>query len=339
MNAKQLTAKQQHDLKKFIKELESYKGRHTELVSVYVPTGYDLNKIIQQIQQEQGTAVNIKSASTRKNVMDALEKMVQHLRLFTKNPENGLAVFSGNVAPEGKTDFKVWSVEPPIPLQVKEYRCDKNFRLNPLEDMLKSKDVFGFVLIDKRDGTIAVLKGKSVMILSKHTSNVPGKSKAGGQSSARFGRIRDNAAKEFYARMGMHVKDAFFENPDLRGIIVGGPGMTKQEFIDGNYITNELKKKIIAVKDVGYTNETGVNDLLKESQDVLAKEAVAKEKKLMQKFFEYLSTNEKMVTYGPDHVSKSLSLGAVETLLVSEELPEKKIEHFESEAKKQGTDS
>ena len=29
-------------LKKFIKELEAIKGRHTELVSVYVPQGYDL---------------------------------------------------------------------------------------------------------------------------------------------------------------------------------------------------------------------------------------------------------------------------------------------------------
>ena len=97
-----LSAKQQHDLKKFVKELEQYKGRHTELVTIYVPAGYELVKIIQQLQQEQGTATNIKSASTRKNVTDALERMVQHLRLFKKTPENGLAVFSGNIAPEGK---------------------------------------------------------------------------------------------------------------------------------------------------------------------------------------------------------------------------------------------
>ena len=47
-------------------------------------------------------------------------------------------------------------------------------------------------------------------------------------------------------RMGEHVKEAFFENSDLRGIILGGPGPTKHEFMDGNFITNELKKKIIA---------------------------------------------------------------------------------------------
>ena len=46
-----LTEKQRHDLKKFLKELEFHKGRHTELVSVYIPQGYDMIKIIQPLDQ------------------------------------------------------------------------------------------------------------------------------------------------------------------------------------------------------------------------------------------------------------------------------------------------
>ena len=332
MTMSKLSAKQQHDLKKFIKSLESYKGRHTELVTVYVPSGYELNKTIQQLQQEQGTAANIKSASTKKNVIDALERMLQHLRLFKKTPENGLAVFSGNVAPEGKTDLKVWSLEPPMPIHTKIYRCDKTFVLDLLKEMLLVKDVFGLVLIDRREGTIAALKGKAVTVLSRHTSNVPGKMRAGGQSAARFGRIRENAAKEFYVRMGEHVKDAFFGNKDLRGIILGGPGPTKFDFMDGGFVTNELKKKIIAVKDVTYTDESGLKELLEASQDILAKEDIAAEKKLMRKFFDTLSKNEKMASYGPSHVMKLMKLGAVDVLLLSESLPDQTIEEFEAEA-------
>ncbi len=176
-----LTAKQQHDLKKFVRELEQHKGRHTELITVYVPAGYDIVKIIQQIEQEKGTATNIKSASTRKNVIDALERMTQHLRLFRKTPENGLAAFSGNIAPEGKQDFKVWSLEPPIPIATKIYRCDKTFQLDILLGMLEIKEIYGLVLMDRREAIIAYLKGKSINVVSKHTSNVPGKYKAGGQ--------------------------------------------------------------------------------------------------------------------------------------------------------------
>jgi len=45
-----------------------------------------------------------------------------------------------------------------------------------------------------------------------------------------------------------------------------------------------------------------------------------------------------MVSYGVDEVMKNLKLGAVDTLLVSEELEDKKIEEFEKQANLVGTD-
>jgi peptide subunit release factor 1 (eRF1)/transcriptional regulator with XRE-family HTH domain len=180
-----INEKQKHDLKKALKEIAQYKGRHTEMVSVYVPQGYDIVKIIQHLQQEQGTATNIKSASTRKNVIGALEKMIQHLKLYKATPPNGLAIFAGNTAPEGQQDFKVWSIEPPLALNTRIYKCDKEFALDLLQGMLDAKETFGLIVIDRRESVIAELRGKSIKIISKHTSNVPGKFKAGGQCLAK----------------------------------------------------------------------------------------------------------------------------------------------------------
>ena len=131
-------------LKRFIVDLASHKATHTEFVTVYVPQGYDLTKIIQHLAQEQGTASNIKSASTRKNVQASLERMIQHLRGIEKTPPNGLAAFSGNVAAkEGKQDLQVFSVEPPLPLKTRIYRCDKYFVTDILEEMIVEKEVMG----------------------------------------------------------------------------------------------------------------------------------------------------------------------------------------------------
>ena len=186
-----ISAKQKYELKKFIKGLSTHRGRHTELVSVYISQGYEMTKVINQLSQEQGTASNIKSASTRKNVQDALERMIQHLRLFKKTPENGLAVFSGNVSErEGQSDVQVFSIEPPVPLKIRIYRCDKQFVLEPLADMLDTKEVYGLVVLDRRDATLAYLKGKTIIPLVKTHSEVPGKTKAGGQSAARFSRSK-----------------------------------------------------------------------------------------------------------------------------------------------------
>ncbi len=334
-----LTAKQKHDIKKFISELEQYKGRHTELVSVYIPQDYDMNKIINHLSQEQGTASNIKSASTRKNVQDALERMIQHLRLFKKTPENGLLVYSGNVAErEGQQDIKVWSLEPPEPVKMRLYRCDKEFVLDILSEMIETKEIYGLCVMDRREGIIAMLEGKAINILAKSTSNVPGKTRAGGQSSQRFERLREGAAKEFYTRLGAHMKEQFLSRlQGLKGIIVGGPGPTKYDFVEGNYITADVKKKIIAIKDLSYTGEFGLQELVDRSQDVLAAEAVALEKKIMTRFFELLSSKPRMVAYGEEKVMKNLIMGAVDTLLLSESIDDATIEKFEKEAEKMGT--
>jgi len=335
---KDIGAKERYQLKKLIKQLSHYKGRHTELVSVYIPTGYDLNKIIQHLQQEQGTATNIKDSTTRKNVGDSLERMVQHLRLFKRTPPNGLAVFSGNVAErEGQQNIQVFSVEPPVPLNTRIYRCDKTFVTNILEDMLESRSIYGLVVMDRREAVIAILKGTKIIPLVKKKSNVPGKHRAGGQSAARFARLREGAAKAFYNRLGEIMKDEFLGKKEIKGILVGGPGQTKYSWVEGNFITNEVKKKIIAIKDLSYSGDFGLEELLDKCQDVLANEELAKEKKLMQRFFTLLATQKSKVTYGKAHVIKMLELGAVDTILLSEDVEDTVVEDFEKKAEQMGT--
>ena len=334
-NSMALTAKQKFEVKKFVKELDKHRGRHTEFVTVYIPKGYDINKVINHIKQEQGTATNIKSTSTRKNVTDALERMVQHLRLFKKTPPNGLAAFAGNVSEkEGQSNVQVWSIEPPIPLKTRIYRCDKTFQLDILRTMMETKEMYGMVVMDRRDATVALLKGKTIVPLVKTHSEVPGKTRAGGQSSQRFERLREGAKKDHYKKVADYMKDQFLQQKNLKGILVGGPSITTNEFVNGDFITGDIKKKIIAVKDLSYTGEFGLQELLDKCGDVLAAEEVAAEKEIVQKFLNLLAKKPGMVTYGEAEVVKAIEMGSAETILVSEALDEEKINNFELKAEK-----
>ncbi len=334
-----MSSKERMALKKFVKQLEPLRGRHTELVTVYVPTGYEMAKIIQHLAQEQGTASNIKSSATRKNVTDALERMIQHLKLFTKTPPNGLCAFSGNVSErEGQSDVRVWSVEPPVPLNQRLYRCDKDFKLDVLKDMVDAKELFAMVVLDRRDATFALLKGKRIVPLVETHSHVPGKFKAGGQSAARFARLREIAIHEHFKKIGDYMKDQFFEMKDqIKGILIGGPAVTTNDFMNGDYVTNDLKKKIIAVRDLSYTGEFGLQELLDKSQDVLAAEEVAEEKALMNRFFLMIAKEPNKVAYGEKETMAALEMGAVDILLLSEDLDDKKVEAFEQVAERLGT--
>ncbi len=335
---KKLDATERFHVKHFLKELQRHRGRHTELVSVYVPAGYALDSIINHLQQEQGTATNIKSKQTRTNVIDALERMIQHLKLLGRTPPNGLAAFSGNVAErEGQSDVQVWSLEPPVPLNLRLYRCDKEFITEPLETMLADENVYGLVVLDRRDAMLGLLKGKTIVPIRKTHSEVPGKMRAGGQSSVRFARLREGATKEHYKKIAEHMKEEFLPMKGLKGIIIGGPGTTINDFLGHDYITGDVKKKIIGSKDLSYTGEFGLQELLEKASDLLAEEEVADEKRLMQRFFHELSKETGLAAYGPAQVLEATRMGAVDTLLLSEELDDDGIARFEEEAKRVGT--
>ncbi len=333
-----ITEMQRFHVKKFIKDLEKHKGRHTELVSVYIPAGYDLNSIIGHLSQEQGTASNIKSKQTRENVTGALERMIQHLKLFKRTPPNGLAVFSGNVAErEGQVDVQVWSMEPPIPLKFRTYRCEKEFLLEPLREFLDSKEVYGLLVFDRRDAIIALLKGKTIIPIRKTHSEVPGKMRAGGQSAVRFARNRELSTKDHYKKIAEYMKEEFLKLEGLKGIIIGGPGITVNDFMGYDYITGDVKKKIIGTKDLSYTEEFGLQELLEKSEDLLAAEEVSQEKKIVNQFLTYLGRKPGMVSYGKEQVMKLLKGGLVDTLLLSETLTDEEIEEFEQAAQKMGS--
>ena len=333
-----LTIQQKLQLRKLVKELHSYKAAHTEFVSVYIPQDYELSKIINHLGEEQGTASNIKSASTRKNVQSALERMIQHLRNFKKTPPNGLALFSGNVAAmEGKQDLRVWSIEPPVPLKIRIYRCDKQFVTDILEEMMAEHNVYGLVVLDRRDAFLALLKGKTIIPLQKTHSEVPGKFKAGGQSAQRFARIREESYKEHFKKIADYMKNQFLPlGNNLKGIIIGGPGMTVTDFLGKDYITGDIKKKIIGTKDLSYTDEWGIQELVDKAQDLLAEEEIAIEKKSMEQFFKQMLDNPKKVTYGEKETLRALEMNAVSILLISESIPEDRIFELEEKAKAGG---
>lgn len=304
-------------LKKLVKKLKEYRGRHTELISVYLPPGQDLNKFINTLQDEQGTATNIKDKNTSKSVISALERMIRTMRTFDKLPANGLAIFSGNVSEKDNVDnFQVFWVDPPEPIPLKLYRCEQRFILGPLEEMGSTETTYGLVAIDKSEATVGLLIGSTIKVIKNMNSTVPGKFKAGGQSAQRFARIREGAAIEFYKRVADAMIQEFTFMKELKGIIVGGPGTTKNNFVDGNYMNEEIKKKIIGIKDITYTSAYGLKELLDKSEDLLSNDEIMTERRILQEFFETLAKKTSFVTYGYARTKLALEASAVDRLIV-----------------------
>jgi peptide chain release factor subunit 1 len=311
----------QFELEDLLEKLEKIRGRHTELVTVLIPAGANLYTIADQVSAEGSTADNIKSKTVRKNVMAALDMISRELKKYRKTPENGMAIFCGNVSEkEGQDDIQIWVIEPPQPLRTRTYRCDQVFVLDPLKEMTKTSEIYGLLVLDRREATIGVLEGKQIRVIRKLTSGVPGKVRAGGQSAQRYERVTEGLAKEFFKRIADAMKEIFFEMKDLKGILIGGPIPTKDEFLDQGQLVTKLKEMVIGIKDIGNTDESGLGDLVEASHDTLAQQEIIKEKKILEKFFYTLGKTPHMAAYGLEDVKRVLKLGAVGTLILSKKV-------------------
>lgn len=324
-----VSSKKLYEFRRTLEELAEKKGRGTELVSVYIPHDRQISDVAKHMREELSQSANIKSKQTRKNVQSAIEVIMQRLKLFPRPPENGLVMFVGMIprGGPGTEKMETYVFEPPEPIKTYIYHCNSEFYLEPLKEMLEEKEIYGLAVLDRKEATIALLKGKRIEILKTLTSGVPGKHKAGGQSQRRFDRLIELAAHEFLKRIGEHMNEAFLSIPDLKGVIIGGPGHTKEDFVKGDYLHHEVKKKIITTVDTSYTGEFGIREVIDKSIDVLTEIDVMREKKLVQRFLTELIDEDGLAAYGEDEVRNYLQMGAVEVLLLSEDIRAKRAKY------------
>jgi len=317
--SKEDIAKEKIKLKKLVKELEKIKGMHTELVTVYVPTDYNIYEMITTLKNEQNTAANIKSKSVRKNVMSALEKIIAHLALYRKTPANGIAVFSGNMAErEGVADIRIWPVEPPEPLRTKLYWCSQQFDLRPLQDMVSEKEIYGIICLDRSEADVALLKGKKIESIVHMESIVPGKSRAGGQSAARFSRVREGLMHDWFKRVAESANKVFVEHKEVIGIMISGSGPTKEEFLREELLFADVRKKILGTIDTSYTGDFGLEETVERGSELLKEASIVKEKTLLMRFLTELQKPHGLAVYGLVKTIEKLEAGQLELLLLSE---------------------
>ncbi|WP_455393042.1 peptide chain release factor aRF-1 [[Eubacterium] cellulosolvens] len=324
-----MTAMAKYELKRHLEELAKYSGHATELISLYVPPNRQISFVTSYLKNEFSQSSNIKSKSTRKNVTSAIESILSRLKSYKKPPANGVIFFVGHVATSAnQTNMIQHVVEPPMPISTFLYRCDSKFYLEPLLDLLVDRDTFGLIVVDRSEATIGLLRGKRVEVVKHVPSRVPSKHGRGGQSQRRFERLIEIAAHEFFKKVGDIANDAFLDEKDLKGILVGGPGATKEFFVEKNYLHHELKRKVVDLFDTGYTDEYGLRELVQKAENALSDLDLVREKRLIQKLMDEIRKSDGgLSVYGEQAVLDAVKDGIIDTLLVSDGLRKYKLKY------------
>ena len=309
--------KNEYNMLREIKRLKSIRGYGTELVSVYIPAGFNIAEEMSKLREESSQSSNIKSKSVRSNVQAALDKIMQYLKLYRETPKNGIAVFAGNISDNpGKVDIELFSMEPPIPLKVNIYRCDSVFLLDPIEDIVGSKDTYALLVMDGREATIATLKGSHIHVIKKLNSMVHAKVNKGGQSQQRFARLREESIGEYHTRISDIINSTFISsNFKIKGLILGGPGPSKESFQKSNSLNYQIK--ILGMYDTGYTDEFGLHELVEKAADLLKEQEAYLERKVIERFMQEI-VKKALAVYGYEDTRKALMANQANMLILND---------------------
>ncbi len=329
LGAEDWTDHQKYTFKRTIEDLGSYRGMGTELVTLYIPPTRQISDAAAMLRDELGQASNIKSKQTSTAVQAALTSMLARLKNYKQTPENGLAMFVGTVSAGGNKTKQIGHViEPPLPIETYMYRCDSTFNVEPLKGMMVTDKVYGLLIIDRKEVSVGLLKGKTIIAVHNKNSLVPSKHGRGGQSQRRFERLTEEIADQWFKDSADRASEIFLNEPNLKAVIVGGPGPTKDYFVDHGYLHHEIRKIVHPTTfDTGYTDDDqGLKELVQNAATAIEGIAIMDDKILMQRFLkETAKTDGGLAEYGEGPVRTALDFGAVEHLLLSEDLRRRRL--------------
>ena len=313
-----------YKIRKTLNDLSQQTGHGTELITVYIPKGKQLHEVITNLREEQGTADNIKSDLTRTHVVDSLSKVVQRLKLYKKTPERGLVVFCGALpreggGPPGSEVVKIFEIDPPKDLTTFLYRCDDHFHVDILKDMLKDDNMIGILAIHAKEAGWGLLHGDKLEVLKETGSGVAGKHRQGGQSAKRFQKLREMELTYYFNRVAAITREYFIDIYKIKGLIISGPGPTKEDFINNNYLEYRLQEMILSTIDASYSGSEGIREAFAKSGDILSDFRMVEEKKIIEKLFQQINSNSGLGSYGLKEVIDYLKNNIADTVIITDD--------------------
>lgn len=310
-------------IKKLIKSLEAARGNGTSMISLILPPKSQISMAAKMLADEFGTASNIKSRVNRLSVLSAITSTQQRLKLFTKVPPNGLVIYCGTILTDDNKEKKVnIDFEPFKPINTSLYLCDNKFHTEALQELLESDDKFGFIVMDGNGSLYGTVAGNTREILHKFSVDLPKKHGRGGQSALRFARLRLEKRQNYVRKVAETATQLFITNDkcNVSGIVLAGSADFKNDLAGSDVFDPRLSAKLLKTVDVSYGGENGFNQAIELCAETLANVKFIQEKRLISKYFEEISQDTGKFCFGISDTLKGLEMGAVDTLIVYENL-------------------
>ncbi|QDX40002.1 Vms1/Ankzf1 family peptidyl-tRNA hydrolase [Salarchaeum sp. JOR-1] len=293
------------------------------LVSVAVPPG-ELGEHVERVEEARAEAEYLDGPASEP-LREALDHAVDALHEAEAGGD-GLLVYTGVLGGDLRTFI---FTNPPGGVTDGVFEHGNAFVTDPLGSRTTDEPTIGLVVVERGGAAIGRLDD-GVESLEALDSEVPGKTRAGGQSADRFRRRREERKREFFEEVADAAERAF---DDSDAVVLGGTHVTVEAFRDGDYLPAWLDDRVAGTYAVEHAGERGLEQLAAKARgDVTDGHADARD--ALDAFFDRLPDGD--VVYGAESVDDALTYEAVDRLLVSETVDAAEREAYAERAEDEG---
>jgi len=187
-----------------------------------------------------------------------------------------------------------------------------NHQVQRVEKAVVAEEPIIILALDSEEASVAVLRAYGLDFKGEVRSRLPGKAEA---------EKRQVAMKEYFHRIQTLLDAVFVE---FRGpVLIVGPGFTRDHFVKQlETDARHLGSRRVAVKAVGSGGVAGVHEAIRVGaiRKIRRDSRAVQETELVNEALKRLGSSRGDVSYGLDRVEADGTLGAVDTLLVADDV-------------------
>ena len=285
-----------YKLSEVLKNLSEVYDKNTQntFVSVY------LNKQTYEkfLHQREATCISILKEEEQKNFTQTLEQVKEFIQ---KNKFSNIAIFASNKY----NFFKV------VPLSIKVNNSlivDSSPYIRPLARIQDEWESFTLVLLNSHYAKIYSISLGKVDREKNLSKDIINRHKKGGQSQARFQRIRKGAIHAFLSEVAEYLVKVTDKQ-----IVIAGPGTAKIQFKE--LLPKHLQDRIVDIIDIGIDNE---KEIFEESMDVISEKEEKKSHKAVEKLKQEILRDD-LAVFGIDETFQAAKNGQIDLLIIEKD--------------------
>lgn len=227
---------------------------------------------------------------------------------------------------------------------------DKNMINKPVRELEQGHNMLHLVASEEDNLAVTVSRVESVMVSDEDVDMVDIETTTGNffadgylvhNSAERFDRLIEEQRDNYFDSVRKKLEDQFVDsdnNPTVDGFVIGGTQITVDNFVSDGYLPNPLQDiRIGGSYSIDIANEGSLDELVGKARSEIDSVAEQEQRDVMDTFFKSLhEQSDTHATYGEDAVDKALEYGAVDTLLLSENINRNIMKEYQDKVENQG---